>query len=57
MSTLNFNGGTLTAANGANTNFLHDLSTISPVRRCDYDSGTNVIRIAQPLLNGGGGGG
>ena len=57
-STLNFNGGTLIAANGANANFLHDLSTNNVQSGgAIIDSGTNVIRIAQPLLDGGGAGG
>jgi autotransporter-associated beta strand protein len=57
-STLNFNGGTLVAANGANANFLHDLATNNvQAGGAIIDSGTNVINIAQPLLDGGGGGG
>jgi autotransporter-associated beta strand protein len=57
-STLNFNGGTLVAGNGANANFLHDLSTNNvQTGGAIIDSGTNVINVSQALLDGGGGGG
>jgi autotransporter-associated beta strand protein len=57
-STLNFNGGTLAAGNGANANFLHDLSTNNvQAGGAIIDSGTNVVNVSQPLLDGGGGGG
>jgi autotransporter-associated beta strand protein len=58
LSTLNFNGGTIAAANNANANFLHNLTTANiQSGGAVIDSGTNLINIAQPLLNGGGGGG
>jgi autotransporter-associated beta strand protein len=57
-STLNLNGGTLIARNGANANFLHDLSTNNvQAGGAIIDSGTNTINVAQALLDGGGGGG
>lgn len=56
-STLNFNGGTLAASTSTAT-FLHDLATNNILAGgAVIDSGANVISIAQPLLNGGGGGG
>ncbi len=55
-STLNFNGGTL-AAQVDNTNFLHGLTTATVMSGAVIDSRTNVISVAQPLLDGGAGGG
>jgi autotransporter-associated beta strand protein len=54
-STLNFNGGTLVA--GASTaNFLHGLTSANVLGGgAVIDSGANVISVAQPLLDGGGG--
>ena len=54
---LNFNGGTLVA--GASTaNFLHDITSANVLGGgAVIDSGTNVISVAQPLLDGGGAGG
>jgi autotransporter-associated beta strand protein len=58
VSTLNWNGGTIAAGNGANANFLHNLTRANVQSGgAIIDSGTNVIRIAQPLLDGGGAGG
>jgi autotransporter-associated beta strand protein len=57
-STLNLNGGTLIAANAANPNFMHDLTTASVMASgAIIDTGTNVINASQALLDGGGGGG
>lgn len=56
-STLNFNGGTLTA-NASSTNFLHDLTAANVLAGgAVIDSGSNDIVIAQALLDAGGGGG
>src|SRR5207237_3779211 len=52
------NGATLIADNGANPNFLHDLTTANVMSGgAIIDSGTNIINIGQALLDGGGGGG
>ncbi|HWH68095.1 MAG TPA: autotransporter-associated beta strand repeat-containing protein, partial [Candidatus Sulfotelmatobacter sp.] len=57
-STLNFNGGTLKAANGAVASFLHGLTAANVLSLgATIDSGTNVVAVAQPLLDGGQGGG
>lgn len=58
VSTLNWNGGTIVAGNGANANFLHNL-TMANVQSggAIIDSGTNIINVSQALLDGGGGGG
>ncbi len=57
-STLNLNGGTLIAGNGANLNFLHDLTTANVMSGgAIIDSGTNTVSASQNLLDGGGGGG
>jgi autotransporter-associated beta strand protein len=56
-STLNLNGGTLSPG-GNNTNFLHDLTAANVLTGgAIINTGTNVISIAQGLLNGGGNGG
>ncbi|MDB6123102.1 MAG: Autotransporter-associated beta strand repeat protein [Pedosphaera sp.] len=56
-STLNLNGGTL-AAGANNTNFLHNLTAANVLTGgVVINSGTNVISIAQALLDGTGGGG
>lgn len=57
-STLNFNGGTLVAGNGANANFLHNLTTANVQSGgAIINSGTNIINVSQALLDGTGGGG
>lgn len=54
----NFNGGTLIAAPGAVSNFMAGLTSANIVTNgATIDSGTNIINIAQALLNGTGGGG
>jgi autotransporter-associated beta strand protein len=56
-STLTLNGGKLAAA-GNNANFLHGLTAANVLAGgVVVDSGTNVISIAQALLDGGSGGG
>ena len=56
-STLTLNGGTLTAT-ANNENFLHGITTANVLANgAIIDSGANVISIAQPLLDGTGGGG
>jgi autotransporter-associated beta strand protein len=52
---LNFYGGTLKAAPGANLNFLSNLSAVNIYTGATIDTDTNVIGISQALLNGGGG--
>lgn len=56
FSTLNFNGGTLRAGPNANADFLTGVSAayVLPAGAI-IDSGAQNIRIAQALLNGGGG--
>jgi len=57
-STLNFNGGTLAAATGANANFLHGLTTANVLTLgLNINSGANVINVSQALLEGTPGGG
>ncbi|HLP77855.1 MAG TPA: autotransporter-associated beta strand repeat-containing protein, partial [Candidatus Paceibacterota bacterium] len=57
-STLNLNGGTLAAANGATLEFLHGLTTANVQSGgAIINSGSNTINVAQPLLDGTGGGG
>lgn len=56
-STLNLNGGTLAPA-ANNANFLHGLTAANVLAGgVVVNSGTNAISIAQPLLDGGSGGG
>lgn len=59
---LNFNGGLLRAAadagQGVNANFLNNITTANVLAGgATIDSGTNVIRVGQALLDGGTGGG
>lgn len=57
-ATFNFNGGTLIAAPGSVSNYMSGLTAANIVTNgATIDSGTNVINIAQPLLDGTGGGG
>jgi autotransporter-associated beta strand protein len=56
-STFNFNGGLLRAAPGARLNFMTNLSSATVLAGAVIDTGTNTIDIAQPLLDGGMGGG
>ena len=54
----NFNGGTLIAEPGSVSNFMAGLTSANIVTNgATIDSGTNVINIAQALLDGTGGGG
>jgi autotransporter-associated beta strand protein/T5SS/PEP-CTERM-associated repeat protein len=56
-SAMNFNGGTLLATTN-NANFLHGIGTVNVMGGgAVIDNGGFAISIAQPLLNGGGGGG
>jgi len=58
VSTLNWNGGTIAAGNGASANFFHNLTAANVQSGgAVIDSGTNVISIAQALLAGGADGG
>jgi autotransporter-associated beta strand protein len=55
---LNWNGGTIVAANGANANFLHNLTTANVLAGgANINTGTNISNISQALLDGTGGGG
>ncbi len=55
---LNFNGGILRAAAGANPTFLGGLTAANvQAGGAIIDSGTNSITVSQDLLNGGGNGG
>jgi fibronectin-binding autotransporter adhesin len=55
---LNFNGGTLQAAANANSSFLTGLSSAYVLSGgAVFDSGLNTITVAQPLMDGGSGGG
>lgn len=57
-STLNFNGTTVRANANANADFISGLTTAYVlVGGAVIDSGAQTIRIAQPLLDGGGNGG
>jgi autotransporter-associated beta strand protein len=56
-STFNFNGGLLRAGAGATLNFMTNLSSATVIAGAVIDSGPNTIAIAQPLLDGGTGGG
>jgi fibronectin-binding autotransporter adhesin len=56
--TFNFNGGRLIARNPIGENFMFDLAEINVLAGgAVIDSHIHNISIAQPLLNGGGGGG
>jgi len=58
VSTLNWNGGTIAAGNGANANFLHNLTRANVQSGgAIINSGTNIINVSQALLDGTGGGG
>jgi autotransporter-associated beta strand protein len=57
-ATFNFNGGTLIASVTTNSLFMSGLSAANVMANgALIDSGTNVIDITQPLLDGTGGGG
>lgn len=55
--TLNFNGGTLIAGSAANPNFLHGVTNYILAGGATISSGTNLISVSQPMLDGGGNGG
>jgi autotransporter-associated beta strand protein/T5SS/PEP-CTERM-associated repeat protein len=56
-STFNFNGGLLRAGAGARLNFMTNLTSANVMRGAVIDTGNSTISIAQPLLDGGAGGG
>ena len=55
--TSNFNGGVLRAGPAARLNFMAGLTAANVLAGAVIDTGTNTIDIAQPLLDGGMGGG
>ncbi len=56
-STFNFNGGILRAGPAARLNFMAGLTTATVVHTTTIDTVGNTIDIAQPLKDGGNGGG
>ena len=56
-STFNFNGGVLRAGAATRLNFLAGLTAANVLAGAVVDTGANTIDIAQPLLDGGMGGG
>ena len=56
-STLNWNGGLVKAGVNARLNFLAGLSMATILSGANIDTGTNTLDIAQPLQDGGIGGG
>jgi autotransporter-associated beta strand protein/T5SS/PEP-CTERM-associated repeat protein len=56
-STFNFNGGVLRAGPSARLNFMSNLTAANVLLGAVIDTDTNAIAIAQPLLDGGLGGG
>ncbi len=56
ISTFNFNGGVLSARPAARLNFMTNLTAANVLLGAVIDAGTNIA-IAQPLLDGGLGGG
>ena len=56
-STFNFNGGVLRPGSGARLNFMANLTAANVMAGAVIDTSTNTIDIAQPLLDGGLGGG
>jgi autotransporter-associated beta strand protein len=56
-STFNFNSGVLRAGPAARLNFMAGLTAANVLASAIIDTGTHTIDIAQPLLDGGMGGG
>jgi autotransporter-associated beta strand protein len=56
-STFNFNGGVLRAGSSTRLNFMAGLTAANVLAGAVIDTGANTIDIAQPLLDGGMGGG
>lgn len=56
-STFNFNGGVLRAGPNSRLNFMSQLNTATILSGATIDTAGNTISIAQPLLDGGMGGG
>jgi fibronectin-binding autotransporter adhesin len=56
-STFNFNGGVLRAGSATRLNFMSGLTAANVLAGAVIDTSTNTIGIAQPLLDGGMGGG